>query len=381
MKEADGNASRWIEFMHELADEAGRILLSHFSSLEEGEFSKKSRLDPVTVADHEVERRLVEMITERFPSHGILAEEETDLSREAEYLWVMDPLDGTNNYLHTIPMFCVSIALLHRGRTVAAMVDAPLMKERFWAAAGGGAFLNGEPIRCSSWSEFEDCVVCTGFADLKRYGSHLNLVTFYELSWQVSGMRRLGAAALDLCWLACGRLDGWWEYSLNPWDIAAGALIAEEAGCVVRNIGSDSFDPFDGDIVAANPDFFEKFYERILRIRDAAGSLLSRIGEASSIQRRFVEERGWERYHTPGNVACALTVEAAELLEIFQWKNRDEQTSLDERTRARIADECADVLAYLLSMCHVCSIDLMAAFKRKMKENARKYPKEGEFDF
>lgn len=369
-----------IDFMHELADEAGAILRGHYRRLGADDVRMKERMDPVTVADQAVERRLVALIGERFPDHAILAEEFTDTRRPSGPLWVIDPLDGTMNYLHGLPNVCTSLAYLEDGVPRAAMVNAPFLDERYAAVRGGGATCNGEPIRVSSATELGRTLLCTGYADLRKYGDATNLRAWCRLAPRCAGIRRYGAAALDLCWVACGRFDGFWERSLSPWDVAAGGLIVEEAGGVVRDLGREGFDPMNGSLVAAAPGIAAALHDEVMAAVDGEGEggtdETTSLAEIKAAMERFVAERAWGRYHNPKNVAVSIAIEAAELMEIFQWMEPDEARNLkDDPARWQHAtEELSDILAYAASLANFLGIDVASAFRRKMAKNRLKYP-------
>src|SRR5712671_2031441 len=208
---------------------AGRIQMDFIDS--GFTISKKGAIDLVTEADVAVETMFRKLIAERFPDHTILAEEfgQDNETRGASHCWVFDPIDGTNNYAHGLPIFCSSLALEIDGRGEIGAIYDPTRKELFVAERGGGAFLNGEPIRVSDASTLVESMLVTGFPyDIhKRIAEIVGL--FGEFVGQARAVRRLGSAALDLCYLAAGRVDGFWERDLKPWDIAGGALVVAEA--------------------------------------------------------------------------------------------------------------------------------------------------------
>ena len=215
---------------------------------------KKGEIDLVTEVDLECERVCREVIAERFPDHDILAEE---LSRPGErassrYRWVFDPVDGTTNYAHGLPIFCASLALEIDGRAEIGAVYDPSRRELFTAERGVGAFLNGVPLRVSSTETLIDSLLVTGFPyDVHARTSEL-LELFGAFLATARAVRRLGSAALDLCYVAAGRFDGFWEKTLKPWDVAAGALIAAEAGGRVTGMDGSQFDPAAAHLLASN---------------------------------------------------------------------------------------------------------------------------------
>ncbi|HKM17142.1 MAG: inositol monophosphatase [Firmicutes bacterium] len=239
-----------LEYAKDLAYAAGKILREQLKSGFSIEY--KGQIDLITDADKASEELLTRAITRAYPEHAILTEEGGKLGNPgSDYLWVIDPLDGTTNFAHRLPYFSVSIALLEKSAPVAAVVYAPSADEMFSAAAGSGAWLNDHPIKVSKTSDLKASLLCTGFPyDLQLEPN--NLANYAKLVMQTQGVLRLGSAALDLCYVACGRLDGFWEFHLNPWDMAAGALIAREAGAAVSGITKPEFDLSRGEIIATN---------------------------------------------------------------------------------------------------------------------------------
>lgn len=226
----------------------------------------KSTIDLVTRFDHESETYLLEEIRHRFPGDRILSEESGSLEGGQDGgLWVIDPLDGTVNFSHGIPIFGVSIAYAHEDQINLGVVYDPMRDEVFSAERGKGSYLNGLPIRVSPEEDLNRSLLVTGFPYDIRTREDTNLDEYARLALVSQGVRRLGAAALDLCYVACGRFDGYWELMLNPWDLAAGALIAEEAGARVTTVeGETGFLTGTPSVAAANPRLHEKLM-RVLR--------------------------------------------------------------------------------------------------------------------
>jgi myo-inositol-1(or 4)-monophosphatase len=218
-----------LEFAERTARDAGAILMKHFAALEPDEILHKGEIDLVTRADLDSERHIVAALRERFPDHTIGAEEEV-CEEPGKRHWIVDPLDGTTNYAHSIPLFCVSMAFLEEGRAMAAVVHAPYLDETFTAMRGGGAFLNGREIQVSTRMALRESVLATGFHYQRRTVNDNNVKAFNRFILEVRGLRRMGSAAIDMSYVACGRLDAFWEPHLSPHDMAAGALIVEEAG-------------------------------------------------------------------------------------------------------------------------------------------------------
>lgn len=234
-------------------DEAGAILMRHYGALVAIE-EKRSDIDLVTVADRESEARIKQIVTGAFPSHAILGEETGgDGARVAEgYRWLIDPLDGTTNFSHGFPQFAVSIAVEHRGQMVAAGVFNPYYGERYLAERGAGATLGGKRLGVSSTASLSKSLLVTGFPYDRRERIDHYLARWRAFLLQVHGVLRLGSAALDLCAVAAGRLDGFWEEHLGPWDTAAGWLIVEEAGGKVTDHRGGAFSPFGKETLATN---------------------------------------------------------------------------------------------------------------------------------
>ncbi len=236
---ADGNAdgffgglahteTRMSEFLDaaiEIAREAGQILMAHRGVA----FELKGEHDLVTAADRASEEHVVRRLRERFPQHGIVAEEGGRAEMQAELRWYVDPLDGTTNFAHGFPMWNVTLALAKKNEVIAGVVYDPLNRELFTAERGAGARLNGAPIRVSPAKTLNDSLLSTGFPSRRRH-QNVNIHFYYQLAMMTHGVRRGGSAALDLAYTACGRLDAFWEFGLNPWDMAAGTLLVEEAG-------------------------------------------------------------------------------------------------------------------------------------------------------
>jgi myo-inositol-1(or 4)-monophosphatase len=217
----------FVEVAAEIAREAGALLAEYFER--RVSFELKGEFDLVTEADRASERLVVDRLRARFPSHSIVAEEGGAHAGSSEYRWYVDPLDGTTNFAHGFPVYNVTLALEHAGELVAGVIFDPNRQEMFSAERGSGAFLNGEQIHVSKAQRIEESLVATGFPSRKRHLS-VNVHFFYQLGMLSHGVRRAGSAAIDLAYVACGRFDAFWEFGLNPWDIAAGILLVTEAG-------------------------------------------------------------------------------------------------------------------------------------------------------
>jgi myo-inositol-1(or 4)-monophosphatase len=211
----------------EIAREAGALLARFFERRVAVEY--KGDFDVVTEADRASESLIVDRLGARFPTHSIVAEEGGGVDRSKEFIWYVDPLDGTTNFAHGFPMFCVTLALEHAGEVVAGVVYDPIREEFFSAEKGRGAFLNNRRLRVSRVDRLAESLLATGFPSRKRHAD-VNVYFYHQAAMLAHGVRRAGSAARDLAYVAAGRLDGFWEFSLNPWDIAAGLLLIGEAG-------------------------------------------------------------------------------------------------------------------------------------------------------
>ncbi len=241
-----------LTFIKELAMEAGELALRGGESLSAATIHhKESEVDMVTDVDREIERFLVDRIHQRFPDHGVYGEEFGVTQADSEYRWVIDPIDGTVSFIHDLPYYSVSIALQHHRETIAGVVYSPRLGELFAAETGKGATLNGKPIHVSGRKTLTEALVSTGFACVRARHTPDNMQYFPEILHQVRGVRRSGSAALDLCNVAAGRYDAYWELCLNLYDIAAGVLIAREAGATVTDFNNGSNFPEAG-VLATN---------------------------------------------------------------------------------------------------------------------------------
>lgn len=241
-----------------IAIEAGVLIHDHFKKGVATEY--KGDADLVTVADRSSEKLIVERLHATFPYHGIYGEEGTRSQLHSEYRWYIDPLDGTTNFAHGFPVFCVSMGLEHRpaglpedqdGTLVAAVLYDPTRDELFTAERGKGAYLNGSPIHVSQTSTLSESLVATGFPSRKRHANP-NVFFYQEFTLRSHGVRRAGSAAIDLAYVACGRFDAYWEFNLNPWDTAAGMLLVLEAGGTVSNFDGTHFHIDSREVLATN---------------------------------------------------------------------------------------------------------------------------------
>jgi myo-inositol-1(or 4)-monophosphatase len=238
-------------FARELAVEAGELLRAGFSRAIKVTY--KGRIDPVTEIDLKSEKFIVTQIKKRFPHHDIVTEEDTASRKQgAEYRWIIDPLDGTVNFSHGFPIYCVSIAVEQNGKVMAGAVCDPEREELFHAMTGQGAYLNNLRIRVSKEKNLERALLATGFAYDIGTSRQNNLGYFARMAKKAQGVRRPGSAAIDICWLAAGRLDGFWELKLHPWDTAAAELILREAGGKTTRMNGSAYSIYAPDMMASN---------------------------------------------------------------------------------------------------------------------------------
>ncbi len=245
--------------MSEIAREAGALLMEYFHQHLKIEY--KGEADLVTAADRAAEAMIRDRIRQRWPSHDVLGEEQGLKDQGSEYRWYVDPLDGTTNFAHGYPVFCVSMGLEHQtpeqrssgklGNRIAAVIYDPTRDELFTAEQGRGARLNGEVIHVSKTAALKESLLATGFPSQKRH-KNPNIYFYHQITLRSHGVRRAGSAALDLCNVASGRFDGFWEFNLNPWDTAAGVLIVEEAGGKVTRFDGLPFEINSRETVASN---------------------------------------------------------------------------------------------------------------------------------
>lgn len=266
-----------LNFAIKLAQEAGEIILKE--SKKTLKIDKKGQNDLVTNADKKAEAYIIKRIKSAYPKHAILAEESSfkkEISiedyKKSEYIWIIDPLDGTTNFAHGLSLYSVSIGLFKKtslkssknfdyleGEIIAGVVHAPGLKETFWAQKGKGAFLNGKKIKVSKAKTLRDSLMVTGFPYENK---KMNLPYFAAMIDKCQAIRRLGSAALDLCYTAVGHFDGYWEFGLKPWDIAAGSLILKEAGGTVTDVNGNMLDLFGADLLVSNG----KIHKEIIKL-------------------------------------------------------------------------------------------------------------------
>ena len=223
----------YLETAVEIAREAGSLLANYFEK--RVTFELKGDFDLVTVADRASEKLVVERLRTHFPTHGIMAEEGGGHESPSEYRWFVDPLDGTTNFAHSFPIFNVTLGLEKAGEMIAGVIYDPTRQEMFAAERGSGAWLNNRRIHVSGANRLEDSLASTGFPSRKRH-QNVNIHFYHQMAMASHGVRRTGSAAIDLAYVACGRLDAFWEFGLKPWDMAAGTLLVREAGGTVSDM-------------------------------------------------------------------------------------------------------------------------------------------------
>ena len=244
------------------ATEAGARVLLHYFNNKNLQISNKEGINNlVTEADHAAERAIIDTIQESFPGHFILSEEAGEMMMDSEYKWIIDPIDGTVNYAHGIPICCVSIAIEHNGAMIMGAVYNPFLKEFFFAEKGKGSLLNGELIHVTNQTEVCKSCLVTGFPYTYLDAPNGPLECFERFIRKGVPVRRLGSAAMDLCWVAAGRFDGFYEHQLQAWDSAAGFLIVEEAGGKVTDYNGNYYSPYQPHLLATNG----KIHEEMLK--------------------------------------------------------------------------------------------------------------------
>lgn len=242
-----------LQIAKKLAHDAGKMALKFQQKGFSVESKNGNPINYVTEADRAVEALILKTIESNFPDHSILSEERGAVEKGGEYKWIIDPIDGTSNFVHGIPLFAISIAVVHKGKPIIGVIEIPGLGESYWAQEGKGAYCGSRPIHVSKNATMQKAMFGTGFSYDRggpRFAKNMELWNaFYKPS---NGCRRYGSAALDLCFVAAGRYDGFWEYDLEAWDVAAGKIIVEEAGGQVTNMDGSSFNPKLKNIVASN---------------------------------------------------------------------------------------------------------------------------------
>ncbi|MGD0338733.1 MAG: inositol monophosphatase family protein [Bacteroidota bacterium] len=245
----------------EIAKQAGIFLKANIGNITTIE-QKSSEINLVTDIDKRSEAMIIGAIKKQFPTHDIVAEESGRSAGTSDYRWIIDPLDGTTNYMHGLPMFCVSIGIEHKGEIIAGVIYDPMHDELFTAEKGSGAFLNGKRIQVSAEDRLIRSLLITGFPYDVKNNPFNAIEHFNNFVIEAQAIRRLGSAAIDLAYVACGRAEGFWEVQLHPWDIAAGVIIIREAGGTVTNFEGKPMNAYTPNIVASNG----KIHDEILRV-------------------------------------------------------------------------------------------------------------------
>jgi myo-inositol-1(or 4)-monophosphatase len=257
---------------------AGAIINRAALDVEQLKIGSKGSNDFVTEVDHAAEAAIIDVLLEAYPGHAILAEESGRQrgAKHSEYLWIIDPLDGTTNFIHGLPIYCVSIALAFRGKVEQAVVYDPARNDLFYASKGRGAFVNDRRLRVSKRIRMADALIGTGFPFRKGDNFKRYVKMFEDVMQQCAGLRRPGAAALDLCYVAAGWYDGFFETGLQPWDVAAGSLMITEAGGLVGNFTGEADYLYQRECVAGNPKIYAQLvqtlapYTRVLKDAEPA---------------------------------------------------------------------------------------------------------------
>jgi myo-inositol-1(or 4)-monophosphatase len=261
-----GQHPDYISTATEIARRAGALLMEYFARGVKTEYKGIGTVDVVTEADRASEKLIVESIGKHFPTHGIVGEEGARSQLSGEFLWYVDPLDGTTNFSHGFPVFCVSLGLVQKGELIAGVIFDPTRNELFAAERGAGASLNGKKIQVSRVPRLGESLVGTGFPSKKRH-LNPNIHFYHHFTLKSHGVRRAGSAALDLACVAAGRYDGYWEFNLNPWDTSAGVLLVQEAGGRVTHFDGSKFDlPASRELLATNGLIHEEFLREMQAI-------------------------------------------------------------------------------------------------------------------
>ncbi len=255
--------TKFVPAMEAIAREAGALLFEKFK-LRIG-FTYKGDADLVTEADKAAEKLITDRIRQQFPGHDLFGEEGTRTNTGSDYRWYIDPLDGTTNFAHGFPVFCVSLGLEFKGERVAGVLYDPTRNELFAAERGSGTYLNGERVWVSKVNNLQECLTGTGFPSHKRH-KNPNIFFYHVITLRTHGVRRAGSAALDLASVACGRLDAFWEFNLNPWDTAAGSVLVEEAGGKITRFDGSPWLLDSKETLATNGIVHQDFIDLIQQI-------------------------------------------------------------------------------------------------------------------
>ncbi len=272
MSASDNNSAHFLEVAVSAARDAGGIIAAAMNRPKN--ISYKGEVDLVTETDKKSEAAILARLQREFPAHAIIAEEGGASGADvAEFQWLVDPLDGTTNFAHGYPVFAVSLGLLQHGEPIVGVVHNPVSKEMFSAVRGEGAYRNGTSIHVSAVSRLSQSLLATGFPTHKRV-QNPNIHYYWEFTLHSHGVRRAGAAALDLCSVACGQFEGFWEFGLKPWDTAAGILLVQEAGGKVSNFSGGRYRPGDFECLASNGLVHEQMQKLALSVAERGNQLL-----------------------------------------------------------------------------------------------------------
>lgn len=254
-----------------IARQAGALLMEYYARGVKTEYKGTGTVDVVTEADRASEKLIVESLRAAFPKHGIVGEEGSRSQSAGEYVWYVDPLDGTTNFAHGFPVFCISLGLARDNEVIAGVVFDPTRNELFAAERGAGATLNGKKIRVSAAGALGESLLGTGFPSKKRH-QNPNIYFYHQLTMKTHGIRRAGSAALDLACVASGRYDGYWEFNLNAWDTSAGVLLVQEAGGKLTHVDGSKFDVAESrDVLATNGLIHEELQSEMQAVMQGQG--------------------------------------------------------------------------------------------------------------
>jgi len=253
----------FLETAIKAAYESGKILMDNFGKVSKEDIRKKATTDFISFVDESSEKKIIETIFSSFPGHTIFAEEGGVVDKQSDYVWIIDPLDGTTNYLHSIPVFAISIALKHNDETLLGVVYDPVHNDLFYAEKDTGTFLNRKPVRVSQTKDLKESFIATGFPFKSKHKVKGYLDVFHNIFSSCIGIRRMGAAAIDLAYVACGRFEGFWEIGLAPWDVAAGRILISEAGGNVTDFWDNSDFKDSSYILATNSYIHREMGEKI----------------------------------------------------------------------------------------------------------------------
>jgi len=260
----DLELSNILERVLKATNEVGNFQIKHWNKVGNTEIEEKTANQLVSFVDKESEKILKREVLKILPGSSFLGEESgSEEVEKSEFLWIVDPLDGTTNYLHGLPVFSISVALLKDGEPIVGVVDCPVLKETFSAFKGGGSFLNGTPITVGQNKELMDTLIATGFPYYKFDRMQPYLEVLSELMQKTHGLRRIGSAAIDLAYTAAGRFDGFFEMNLSPWDVAAGVLLVKEAGGRVTDFNGNPNVIFNKEILASSEVIYNQFFDSI----------------------------------------------------------------------------------------------------------------------